>query len=82
VTWLPVVAVAGAFSAGPLRADDEAMLELAWDSGCFNCHDLRERIRGPAWADVAERYRATRKPSRRLVHTVINGGRGNWGMTS
>ncbi|MDR5894245.1 hypothetical protein QC820_15760 [Halomonas mongoliensis] len=39
------------------EADDEAMIDLAWDSGCFNCHDLDNTLRGPAWRDVAERYR-------------------------
>jgi cytochrome c len=60
-------------------AGDEAMLELAWDSGCFNCHDVHERIRGPAWVEVARRYRGDDDAFERLVETVISGGSGNWG---
>jgi cytochrome c len=60
-------------------ADDEAMIELAWDSGCFNCHDLHERVRGPAWTEVARRYRDDEDAFERLVQTVIEGGSGNWG---
>lgn len=59
--------------------DDEAMIELAWASGCFNCHDVEERVRGPAWRDVARRYRDDPEAFERLVATVISGGSGNWG---
>jgi cytochrome c len=59
--------------------DDEAMIELAWESGCFNCHDVDERVRGPAWRAVARRYRDDPEAFERLVATVISGGSGNWG---
>lgn len=58
---------------------DEAMIDLAWDSGCFNCHDLDKALRGPAWRDVAERYRDDDEALERLVVTVRDGGSGNWG---
>lgn len=61
------------------RADDEAIIELAWDSGCFNCHDVNEHVRGPAWIEVARRYRSDGDALERLVKTVIEGGSGNWG---
>lgn len=70
---------AGIALGGPPPADDEAMIDLAWDSGCFNCHDIHEGFRGPAWVNVAERYRDDDEAFERLVDTVINGGRGNWG---
>ncbi|WP_416136972.1 c-type cytochrome [Halomonas sp. HK25] len=59
--------------------EDEAMIDLAWDSGCFNCHDLDDTLRGPAWRDVAERYRDDDEALARLVVTVREGGSGNWG---
>jgi cytochrome c len=61
------------------NADDEAMIDLAWDSGCFNCHDLDKALRGPAWRDVAERYRGDDDAFGWLVEKVRNGGGGNWG---
>ncbi|MFO7647293.1 MULTISPECIES: c-type cytochrome [Halomonas] len=70
-------------ASGPAQADaveeDEAMIDLAWDSGCFNCHDLDKTLRGPAWRDVAERYRDDDEALERLVATVRDGGSGNWG---
>jgi cytochrome c len=76
MTLLATLLVAGAVQAG---ADDEAMIDLAWDSGCFNCHDLDDTLRGPAWRDVAERYRDDDEALARLVVTVREGGSGNWG---
>lgn len=68
-----------AFAEMSHEADDEAMIDLAWDSGCFNCHDLDDTLRGPAWRDVAERYRDDDEALARLVVTVRDGGSGNWG---
>jgi cytochrome c len=80
VVGLVALAVAsGAPHAEEVHADDEAIIELAWDSGCFNCHDVHERIRGPAWIEVAQRYRGDGEALERLVKKVIEGGSGNWG---
>ena len=82
---LVIALVIAVLLAGPAsRADgpgavDETMIELAWDSGCFNCHDLHARVRGPAWTEVARRYRGDADAFERLVQTVIAGGSGNWG---
>jgi cytochrome c len=78
-----LLALSLAFASAPLcagvPADEAAMIELAWDSGCFTCHDLREPLRGPAWSEIAERYRGDEGAFERLVATVISGGSGNWG---
>jgi cytochrome c len=76
---LALAATGGPPQADEELADDEAIIELAWDSGCFNCHDVHEQIRGPAWIEVAKRYRGDSDALERLVKTVIEGGSGNWG---
>lgn len=58
---------------------DPAMLELADKSRCFNCHDVDQKIRGPAWRDVARRYRGDPTAEERLVQKVYEGGSGVWG---
>jgi cytochrome c len=78
--FLPAIILSSLLAAGLAHAqDDDVMVELAWDSGCFNCHDIHKRLRGPAWADVAERYRGDETVFERLVDKVRNGGGGNWG---
>ncbi|OJX72661.1 c-type cytochrome [Magnetospirillum sp. 64-120] len=65
--------------ATPARADDAAMLELADKSRCTTCHDVHEKVTGPAWTDVAKRYRGDAGALERLVVKVREGGSGNWG---
>lgn len=57
----------------------EAMIELAWNSGCFNCHDLDETVRGPAWRAVAKRYRGDTEAFAKLREKIRDGGSGSWG---
>jgi cytochrome c len=60
------------------KSESEVMIDLAWSRGCFNCHDLDKKLRGPAWKAVAERYRGE-DVMNKLVDVVRNGGSGNWG---
>lgn len=66
-------------SAGTSASDDNEMIELAWKRGCFNCHDVDQTLRGPAWRDVAERYRGDAAALDELIVKVRDGSRGNWG---
>ncbi len=72
-------AVTPAWAGGDAAAEREAMIDLAWKRGCFNCHDVDKKVRGPAWVAVAERYRDDPEAFERLVVKVQQGGRGNWG---
>lgn len=65
--------------ATPAWADDAAMLELADKSRCTACHDVRDKVTGPAWIEVAKRYRGDDSALERLVVKVRDGGAGNWG---
>lgn len=58
---------------------DQAMIDLVWKSRCFNGHDVQEKIRGPAWVEVARCYRGDDTAFERLVVTVREGSSGNWG---
>ncbi|NMG03144.1 c-type cytochrome [Azoarcus taiwanensis] len=78
---LSVLLLFSLFASAALAADEDyaAMVELAWKRGCFNCHDVEQKVRGPAWRDVAVRYRDDETAFGRLIVTVRDGGRGNWG---
>jgi cytochrome c len=60
-------------------AADEKGLELIGSSDCITCHKLREKNIGPAYSDVAEKYRNTPHAVDTLIQKVIHGGSGNWG---
>ena len=52
--------------------------ELAKMDGCFECHSVDHKVVGPAYADVAARYKDDAKARERLIETVKKGGKGNW----
>lgn len=56
-----------------------ADLALAKKSGCLACHSIEKKMVGPAWKDVAARYKGKADAKAVLVGTVKKGGKGNWG---
>lgn len=54
-------------------------LELIGASDCTTCHALKEKKIGPAYSDVAEKYRNVPHALDTLVLKVMKGGSGNWG---
>ena len=52
--------------------------ELAKKSGCLECHSVDKKITGPAYKDVAARYKDDSKARTTLIEKVKNGGKGNW----
>ena len=83
----PLLCVLGGVMAiaGPARAasspNDEAMLKLASASGCMTCHHIEPGAKGPdglppigpAWRDVAVKYRNTTGAAEQLTRTVMSG---------
>lgn len=63
-------------SGAALVADGEA---LAKQSGCLACHAVANKKVGPAFKDVAAKYRGDAKAKDRLIKKVRNGGAGVWG---
>jgi cytochrome c len=52
-------------------------LELAKAAGCLACHAVDKKVVGPAWNDVAVRYKNADARSY-LIEKVKTGGKGNW----
>ncbi|WP_455211293.1 c-type cytochrome [Kaarinaea lacus] len=58
-----------------------ADLDLAKKSGCLACHSVDKKVVGPAWKDVAAKYKGDAGAKATLVEKVKKGGKGNWGQT-
>lgn len=58
-----------------------ADLELAKKSGCLACHSIDKKVVGPAWKDVAAKYKGNAGAKAALLDKVKKGGKGNWGPT-
>jgi cytochrome c len=53
--------------------------ELARRKACLSCHGLDNRIVGPAFRDVAKRYKGQDGIEVKLVEKLRSGGGGSWG---
>ena len=51
------------------------------NSDCLSCHNESHRVVGPAWAEVAQRYRGNLQQEviESLIASVRDGGSGQWG---
>ncbi|MEZ5644017.1 MAG: c-type cytochrome [Burkholderiaceae bacterium] len=59
--------------------DEAAAIELAKNNGCLSCHSAKEKVVGPAFASVAEKYAADKDAAVSLAASIQNGSRGKWG---
>lgn len=55
---------------------DEA---LAMSSGCLACHQVENKVVGPSYKQIAERYKGQEGAQEMLTQSVINGGVNKWG---
>jgi len=52
---------------------------LIQKNDCLTCHKLDQKVIGPAYVDVANKYTASPAVIDTLANKVIKGGSGNWG---
>lgn len=60
-------------------AEAPAGAKLAGQFACTACHGSDKAIVGPAFRDVAKKYRGQSDANAKLVAKVKAGGSGNWG---
>jgi cytochrome c len=53
---------------------------LATAKNCLDCHNVDKKVVGPAYKDVAAKYRGDKAAETRLVNKVMQGGGGVWGI--
>ena len=54
-------------------------LALIAKSDCLTCHKVDEKLTGPAYRDVANKYPNDQNTIDTLASKVVKGGSGNWG---
>jgi len=64
-----------ASAAQPALADDA----LAQSKNCMACHNVDKKVVGPAYKDVAAKYKADKTAADKLATKIIKGGSGVWG---
>ena len=73
-TWIGVCVGILVIAAGPASADES----LAKRAGCLKCHSVDMKVIGPAYRDVAMKYRSDPRARQTLIDKVSKGGKGNW----
>jgi len=73
---LSACAVAAVFT---LAGNAGANEKLAQSSGCMTCHGVDKKVIGPAYKDVAEKYRGNKGAEADLIKKVKGGSKGVWG---
>ncbi|WP_119352419.1 c-type cytochrome [Azohydromonas sediminis] len=53
--------------------------ELAKAKACMSCHAVDRKLVGPAYKDVAEKYKADKEAPAKLAQKILKGGSGVWG---
>ena len=58
----------------------QAQEDLAKKYACLSCHTVDKKLVGPAYKDVAAKYRGQKDAEAKLVEKVKKGGVGVWGQ--
>lgn len=66
---------AGVMVSAPAMAD----MALAKKSNCMSCHQVDKKMVGPAYKDVAAKYKGDAGAAKMLAEKVKKGGKGTWG---
>jgi len=66
---------AAAVLAAPARADEA----MAKKYNCLACHQLDKKSVGPAYKDIAKKYKGQAGMDAKLAEKVKKGGQGVWG---
>lgn len=65
-----------AFAAQAADADTEAAMNKA---GCMACHSKDKKLIGPAFKEIAAKYKGNANAAATLIEKVRKGGAGNFG---
>lgn len=72
------VALAGA--SVNVLADASAAEALAKKDGCLLCHAVDKKVVGPAYKEIAAKYKGDKSMEAKLIEKVKKGGSGVWGQ--
>ena len=77
-TLLLAIVAAGLMLVG-VQANAADATALAQKSGCLACHSVDKKVLGPAYKDIAAKYKGDKTAEAKLIAKVKAGGSGVWG---
>jgi cytochrome c551/c552 len=80
-TAAQAVAITAAVTASPSQGTATADAKnLAIQQGCFNCHQVGNKMIGPSYKDVAAKYKDDPEALAKVSNQITSGGSGKWGI--
>lgn len=76
--FLMAIAAAGSLMAAAHVSAAEGE-DMAKKHACLACHGVDKKIMGPAFKDVAAKYKGNKEAEAKLIEKVKKGGSGVWG---
>ncbi|WP_193752452.1 c-type cytochrome [Cupriavidus sp. IDO] len=73
-------AVIAMIAAAVLPATVHASQELAAGKACMACHAIDKKLVGPAFKDVAAKYKGSKDATAQLANSILKGSSGKWGV--
>ena len=58
----------------------QASLDMAKKNACMACHAVDKKLVGPAYKDVAAKYKGDKTAAAKLADKIVKGGVGVWGQ--
>jgi cytochrome c len=77
---LTMIPIAAAVLAASGVAQAQSAEDLLKKHACTACHAIDKKLVGPAYKDVAAKYKGNAQAATTLMDKVKKGGVGNWGQ--
>lgn len=74
-----IVIAAAAMAVVAFAGTASADQKLAQKHACMSCHQVAKKVVGPAFADVAKKYKGDAGAEAHLLGVIKKGGKGVWG---
>ncbi len=71
-----VAQASGALASKASLAEGETLMKK---SDCFSCHQVKRKVVGPSFIDIAKKYKSKKAAVSILVKKIKEGGSGTWG---
>ncbi|MCX7192744.1 MAG: c-type cytochrome [Proteobacteria bacterium] len=78
-SFIASMAVAGLMVAGTAMAVD---MPADGKAKCGSCHAIDKKVVGPAWKDVAAKYKGNKDAEKTLIANITKGGQFGWKMAN
>jgi cytochrome c len=75
----PTKVIGAALVAAALPLAAHANADMAKSKNCMACHSVDKKLVGPAFKDVAAKYKADKGAAAKLSQSIQKGSTGKWG---